>query len=82
MTYRYVTLFPDRKFDIPYEYNRDSLEYVKKQLKEMAVLVEEVFDRKLDIDKLREIVIRENQTKTLINEYIEWPGKDKARSIS
>jgi benzoyl-CoA reductase/2-hydroxyglutaryl-CoA dehydratase subunit BcrC/BadD/HgdB len=73
-TFRYLSEkydIPLYIIDIPYEYNRDSLEYVKKQLKEMAVLVEEVFDRKLDIDKLREIVIRENQTKALINEYIE-----------
>lgn len=73
-TFRYMAgkyNIPLYIIDVPYEYNRDSLEYVKKQLKEMAVLIEEVFDRKLDIDKLREVVIRENQTKTLINEYIE-----------
>jgi len=57
--------------DVPYEYNRDTVEYVKKQLIEMIGLIEDVFERKLDIDKLREIIIRENEIRKLINEYID-----------
>ncbi|MDI3535418.1 MAG: hypothetical protein PWQ82_1783 [Thermosediminibacterales bacterium] len=57
--------------DVPYEYNRNTVEYVKKQLIEMIGLIEDVFERKLDIDKLREIIIRENETRKLINEYID-----------
>lgn len=73
-TFRYLALkydIPLYVIDIPYEYNLDTVEYVKVQLMEMVQLTEKVFNRKLDVDRLREIVVCENRSRRLIKEYIE-----------
>jgi len=41
----------------------------------MAKKLEEVFKRRLDIDKLREVVKTENKTRTLMNEYLNYTGE-------
>lgn len=72
-TFRYLAAkfdIPIYIIDIPYEYNRNTVEYVKGQLLEMIGLIEGVFNKKLDLDRLREIISLENRTRKLIKEYI------------
>jgi len=74
-TFRYLAAkfdIPIYIIDIPYEYNRSTVEYVKRQLLEMIGLIEGVFNKKLDLDKLREIIPLENRTRKLIKEYIKY----------
>lgn len=73
-TFRYLSekyRIPLYILDIPSEYNRESVNYVKKQLEEMVGNIEELFGRKLEIDRLREVIIRENQSKKLLKKYLE-----------
>ncbi|MCG0274893.1 MAG: 2-hydroxyacyl-CoA dehydratase family protein [Thermosediminibacteraceae bacterium] len=77
-TFRYLS----KKFgvplciiDVPYKYSKEAVSYVKKQLQELAAKLEEAFKRKLDLDKLREIVKTENKTRALMREYLNYVGK-------
>ena len=63
--------------DIPYKYSKDAVVYVKKQLLEVAEKLEEVFNRKLDTDKLREVVKTENKTRALMREYLNHAGEKR-----
>ena len=46
--------------DVPYSYSQDGVKYVSKQLVELAYELERCFNRRLDIDKLREMCIRDS----------------------
>ncbi|MFO7153176.1 MAG: 2-hydroxyacyl-CoA dehydratase family protein [Bacillota bacterium] len=61
--------------DVPYKYSKEAVEYVKKQLLDLVKVLEEVFKRKPDIDKLREIVRTENRTRALMKEYLNYVGQ-------
>ncbi|MGB9813989.1 MAG: 2-hydroxyacyl-CoA dehydratase subunit D [Thermovenabulum sp.] len=77
-TFRYLSRklkVPLYIIDIPYKYSKEAVIYVKNQLLEMAKKLEEVFKRRLDIDKLREVVKTENKTRTLMNEYLNYTGE-------
>nr|WP_281282721.1 2-hydroxyacyl-CoA dehydratase family protein [Thermosediminibacter litoriperuensis] len=74
-TFRYLSRkygVPLYIIDIPYKYSEEALIYVKNQLLEMVKRLEEVFKRKLDIDKLREVVKIENKTRTVMKEYLDY----------
>ncbi len=74
-TFRYLSKkqnVPLYIIDVPYKYSKEAVAYVKKQLIEMVEKLEEVFKRKLDLDKLREVVKIENKTRTLINKYLNY----------
>lgn len=57
--------------DTPYEYSNDAKEYVKEQLKEMVTFIEDNLHKKLDENKLRQIVINENKSIDYYNSYLE-----------
>lgn len=63
--------------DIPYKYSKEAVVYVKKQLLEVVEKLEESFNKKLDIDKLREVVKTENKTRALMKEYLNYTGGKK-----
>ncbi|NLX90929.1 MAG: 2-hydroxyacyl-CoA dehydratase [Firmicutes bacterium] len=73
-TFRYLSekyQTPLYILDIPYEYNKENVNYVKNQLQEMIRNIEEIFGRKLDMDRLKEVIARENQSKELLKKYLE-----------
>lgn len=76
-TFRYLSKklgVPLCIIDVPYRYSKEAVSYVKKQLFEAASSLEEAFKRKLDIDKLREVVKTENKTRALMKEYLNYAG--------
>ena len=73
-TFRYLSAkydVPCYIIDIPYNYNEESISYVEQQLKEMIKMIEDVLGKKLDEDRLREIIQNENKTRTYMNTYLE-----------
>ncbi len=62
---------PCYMLDIPNEYSKDSLYYVTTQLKEMIAMLEDLFHKKLEETKLREILTRENQSKELYLKFLK-----------
>ncbi len=58
--------------DVPYSYSKDGVKYVRKQLIELTYELEECFNRQLDVDKLREVVRTENQTRALMKKYLDY----------
>lgn len=61
--------------DVPYSYSEDGVSYVKKQLIELAHELENSFNKNLDIDKLREVVKTENETRALMRKYLDYAGQ-------
>lgn len=57
--------------DVPYEYSRDSENYVEEQLKEMVTFIEDNTHKKLDENKLKEIILNENQSVDYYKRYLE-----------
>lgn len=55
--------------DIPYEYSKNAEEYVKIQLKEMVTFIEDHVHKKLDENKLKEIIKNENKS---IDYYLKY----------
>ncbi|MDD6795822.1 MAG: 2-hydroxyacyl-CoA dehydratase family protein [Clostridiaceae bacterium] len=73
-TVRYVS----KKFDldsyildIPNEYSKENEEYVVIQLKKMIKMIEEKTNKKLDLEKLKEILKTENESKKLYREFVK-----------
>ncbi len=76
-TFRYLTekyRLPLYILDIPCTYNKDTVNYVKTQLLEMIRVIEDVFEKKLETDKLREVLIRENRSRQLLKNYLNALG--------
>lgn len=72
-TFRYAANLysnPHYEIDVPYEYSKEAEGYVVSQLKEMIALLEKSTHKKLDLDKLKEIIKTENETKHYIKKYI------------
>lgn len=61
---------PTLIIDVPYDYSKDNLLYVKKQLQELITLLTKVTGKAFDIDKLREIIKRENQVTAYRLEFL------------
>ncbi|MBM7836030.1 2-hydroxyacyl-CoA dehydratase subunit D [Clostridium sardiniense] len=57
--------------DVPYEYSRDAENYVEEQLKEMVTFIEDNTHKKLDENKLKEIILNENQSIDYYKRYLE-----------
>lgn len=55
--------------DVPYEYTKSNEQYVVTQLKELISMLEEKTGKKFDINKLKEIIKRENASKKYFMEY-------------
>ena len=62
---------PCYMLDIPNEYSKDALYYVTTQLHEMTAMLEDLFHKKLDPDKLRQVLVRENQSKDLYYKFLK-----------
>lgn len=62
---------PCYMLDIPNEYSKDALYYVTTQLHEMVAMLEDLFHKKLDQEKLRETLIRENKSKELYYKFLK-----------
>ena len=58
--------------DVPYSYSKANEEYVVKQLKEMIKMLENKTGKKFDIDKLKESLKRENESKKFFKEYLKY----------
>lgn len=73
-TFRYLADYYNiDKFviDVPYEYSKDSQEYVEEQLREMVTFIEDNISKKLDEDKLKQIILNENQSIDYYKSYLE-----------
>ena len=57
--------------DPPYHWDERSIEYFADELRRMVAFLEEHFDRKLDMDRLREVVEESNKQYELWQEYCE-----------
>jgi benzoyl-CoA reductase/2-hydroxyglutaryl-CoA dehydratase subunit BcrC/BadD/HgdB len=77
-TFRYLTnkyQVPLFAIDIPSKYSQESVMYVKNQLLELKEIIEDNFSRKIELNKLRKILQRENQTNLLRKEYMSYLSK-------
>ncbi|MCX7796553.1 MAG: 2-hydroxyacyl-CoA dehydratase family protein [bacterium] len=73
-TFRYIAKryeIPYLIIDIPYEYSEESVSYVVSQLKEMISMIEAATQKRFDIDRLREIIRLENESKKYLRLYLE-----------
>lgn len=73
-TFRHISnIYNIEKFviDVPYEYNIEAEEYVKDQLKQMVVFIEDNTHKKLNEEKLKEVILNENQSIEYYNKYLE-----------
>lgn len=73
-TFRYLSdkyQIPSFTLDIPNEYSKTAETYVIEQLKEMIVLLERTFHQKLDMEQLKQVLIRENESRTYYKEFLK-----------
>lgn len=73
-TFRYISKtykIPYYLVDVPYDYSKESVGYVVSQLKEMISTIELATGKRFDIDRLREIISIENETRRYQRLYIE-----------
>jgi len=73
-TFRYLAnkfKIPLYIIDVPTECNEDTIDYVSRQLMEMAAMLEDVFGRKINIEKLRAIIGTENETRSYIKRILK-----------
>lgn len=62
---------PFYTLDIPYEYSTEAEKYVANQLNELILFIESTTGKKLDMQKLKDIIQVENETKVYMKKYIE-----------
>lgn len=55
--------------DVPYRYTKESEEYVVAQLKELIEILEEKTGKTFNMEELKEVIKRENESKKLLMEY-------------
>jgi benzoyl-CoA reductase/2-hydroxyglutaryl-CoA dehydratase subunit BcrC/BadD/HgdB len=66
---------PNYIIDVPYMVSPSATQYVKKQLVEAIDMIEQVIGRKLDIEKLREVLQLENETKASMSRYLDLSSR-------
>ncbi|MBS6006208.1 MAG: 2-hydroxyacyl-CoA dehydratase [Clostridium baratii] len=57
--------------DVPYEYSKEAEMYVKEQLHEMVTFIEDNMNKKLDENRLKEIILNENKSIEYYKNYLE-----------
>ncbi|MGG7160102.1 2-hydroxyacyl-CoA dehydratase subunit D [Clostridium baratii] len=57
--------------DVPYEYSNEAEMYVKEQLHEMVTFIEDNMKKKLDENRLKEIILNENKSIEYYKNYLE-----------
>lgn len=73
-TFRYLSWYhhiPMYSIDVPLEYSQQSVNYLEKQLREMVKMLEEATGKKMDEDKLKDVIKRENKIHAHMNRYID-----------
>lgn len=60
---------PCYMLDIPNDYSPDALHYVVDQLEEMIRMLEQQFGKKMDLQRLSEILERENLSKNITTNF-------------
>jgi len=82
-TFRYVGRrygVPVYAIDVPGEESPEAVAYLTEQLKELIALLESMTGKKVDQDRLREIIVRENNSKRDLWEFAklrmihQWPS--------
>lgn len=72
-TFRYLAQkykLPYYCLDVPYYYSKETEDYVVGQLKEAVKMIEEVMGKKLDEEKLKQVLKREQETKNYLKKYL------------
>jgi benzoyl-CoA reductase/2-hydroxyglutaryl-CoA dehydratase subunit BcrC/BadD/HgdB len=57
--------------DVPYKYSEESERYLVSQLTEAINMMEDIAGKKLDYNRLKEIIKKENKTRAYINRYLK-----------
>jgi len=73
-TFKYISNkldIPHYVIDVPYEYSLEAEEYVKNQLIEVIDMIQDITGKKFDINKLKEILDRENKTKMYMKSFLK-----------
>lgn len=73
-TFRYISKvykIPYYIVDIPYDYSKESVGYVVSQLKEMISTIESATNKRFDIDRLRDVIRIENETRRYQRLYLD-----------
>lgn len=73
-TFRHITSGKDTPFyviDVPDKYSEEGVKYVVGQLKEFIALLENTYKKKLDMDRLKEVLVRENKSHKAFKEFIK-----------
>lgn len=73
-TFKYISKrykIPYYIVDVPYEYNEETVGYVKSQLREMISIIESATGKRFDIDKLRDVIRIENKTREYQRLYLQ-----------
>ncbi len=73
-TFRHITekkQIPAYVIDVPDTYSADSVAYVTSQLQELIALLEKTLGRRFDIDRLREILERENASHKVYLDFLK-----------
>ncbi len=74
---------PCYMLDIPNEYSEDALHYVTGQMTEMIHMLEELFGKKMDLNKLSGILDRENKSKEYYLKFLKVSsGKDYPSTLT
>ena len=74
---------PCYMLDIPDSYSPDGEMYVVEQLREMTAMLEDLFHRPLDMQRLSEILERENQSKQYFMDFLDASvGKDYPSTLT
>lgn len=74
-TFRYISekySIPYYIIDVPYEFSSKSISYVADQLREAVKMIEGCTGKKLNEDKLSEIIENENSSKLYMQEYLKY----------
>ncbi|MCI8993300.1 MAG: 2-hydroxyacyl-CoA dehydratase [Eubacterium sp.] len=61
--------------DVPTEYSPEAVQYLTEQLKELTAILEARTGKKMDFDRLREIIDRENKSLALYREFLALQTK-------
>ncbi|MCR5665675.1 MAG: 2-hydroxyacyl-CoA dehydratase family protein [Eubacterium sp.] len=57
--------------DVPTEYSKEAVTYLTTQLKHLIALLEKKSGKRFDIDRLREILLRENESFALYDSFLQ-----------
>lgn len=74
LSFRYLAekwQIPRLVIDVPYDTGEESVAYVARQLRNMSERLQEITEKKLDEDKLKEVLARSVRTQESFRQYLE-----------